>query len=139
MDPKKVEAVEKWPTPKSVTEVRQFLGLAGYYRKFVKEFSKIAKPLTQLIKKGENFWTEECEAAFSELKHRLTAAPVLAIPNQSGGFVIYSVASRQLLGCVLMQHDRVVAYASRQLKTHELNYPTHDLELATVIFALKIW
>jgi len=88
----------------------------------VKDFSKIAKPLTQLTKKEENFvWTEECEAAFSVLKHRLTTAPVLTILDQLGGFVIYSDASRQGLDCVLMQHDRVLAYASRQLKSHEQN------------------
>ena len=134
-----VEAIEKWPTPKSVIEVQQFLGLAGYHRKFMKDFSKIAKPLTQLTKREENFVsTEECEAAFLELKHRLTTAPILTILDQSGGFVIYSDASRQRLGCALMQHNRVVAYASRQLKEHEQNYPTHDLELDAVIFALKI-
>ena len=115
------------------------MGVAGYYRKFVKDFSKIAKPLTQLTKKGQNFvWTEECEGAFSELKHRLTTTPILTIPNQSGGLVIYSDTSRQGLGCVLMQHDKVVAYSSKQLKSHEQNYPTHDLELAAVIFVLKI-
>jgi len=82
---------------------------------------------------------EDCETAFAEPKHRLTTAPVLTIPDQLGGFVIYSDASRQGLDCVLMKHDRVVTYASRQLKSHESNYPTHDLELVTVIFALKIW
>ena len=84
-------------------------------------------------------WTSECEEAFNELKKRLTTAPVLAIPTSGGGLVIYSDASHQGLGCVLMQHERVVAYASRQLKVHEKNYPTHDLELAAVVFALKIW
>jgi len=93
-----------------------------------------------LTKKGENFiWTEECEVAFLELKHRLTIAPVLTIPDQSSGFVICSDASGQGLGCMLMQHDKVVASASRQFKSHEQNYTTHDLELAFVIFALKIW
>jgi len=124
--------------PKSVTELRQFLGLAGY-RKFVKDFSKIAKPFTWLTKKGEKYvWTENCEAAFSELKHRLTTTPILTVPDQSGGFVIYNDASDQGLGCVLMQHSRVVAYALRQLKSHEQNYLTHDLEVAVIIFALKI-
>jgi len=135
-----VEAIEKWPTPKSVIEVQQFLGLAGYHRKFMKDFSKIAKPLTQLTKKNENFvWTEECEVAFSELKHKLTTTPVLTILDKLSGFVLYSDASRQGLGCVLMQHNRVVADASRQLKSHEQNYLTHDLEVAVVIFTLKIW
>ena len=83
--------------------------------------------------------TEECEASFQELKQKLVTAPVLVIPEGDEGYVIYSDASHLGLGCVLMQHGRVVAYASRQLRLHELNYPTHDLELAAVVFALKIW
>ena len=84
-------------------------------------------------------WTEECEKIFQELKQRLVTAPVLTIPNNLGGFVIYSDASKKGLGRVLMQHGKVIAYASRQLKSYEQNHPTHDLELATVVFALKIW
>ena len=84
-------------------------------------------------------WTEACQAAFEELKARLTSAPILTIPVERGGFVIYTDASGKGLGCVLMQNGKVVAYGSRQLKTHEVNYPTHDLELAAVIFALKLW
>ncbi|CAL9019528.1 unnamed protein product, partial [Prunus brigantina] len=117
-----------------------FLGLAGYYRRFVEGFSVIAAPLTRLTKKGVKFeWSDECEKSFTELKTRLTTAPVLTLPDDSGNFVIYSDASQQGLGCVLMQHGKVIAYASRQLKKHELNYPVHDLELAAVVFALKIW
>ncbi|VVA41124.1 PREDICTED: retrotransposon, partial [Prunus dulcis] len=140
VDPQKVEAVVNWPQPTSVTEVRSFLGLAGYYRRFVEGFSTIAAPLTRLTRKGVKFeWSKECEKSFDELKTRLTTAPVLTLPDDSGNFVIYSDASQQGLGCVLMQHGRVIAYASRQLKKHELNYPVHDLELAAVVFALKIW
>ncbi|CAL2244317.1 unnamed protein product [Prunus armeniaca] len=140
VDPRKVEAVVNWVQPTSVTEIRSFLGLAGYYRRFVEGFSSIAAPLTRLTRKDVKFeWTEECEQSFQELKKRLTTAPVLALPDNSGNFVIYSDASLQGLGCVLMQHDRVIAYASRQLKKHEQNYPVHDLELAAVVFALKIW
>ncbi|KAJ6839083.1 uncharacterized protein M6B38_316420 [Iris pallida] len=140
VDPKKVEAVKSWPTPKSVAEIRSFLGLAGYYRRFVENFSRIAEPLTRLTRKEEKFnWTEKCQAAFDELKERLITAPILALPSGSGGYEIYSDASGKGLGCVLMQHGRVIAYASRQLKTHERNYPTHDLELAAVVFALKLW
>ncbi|BBG93431.1 transposable element gene, partial [Prunus dulcis] len=124
VDPQKVEAVVNWPQPTSVTEVRSFLGLAGYYRRFVEGFSTIAAPLTRLTRKGVKFeWSDECEKSFNELKTRLTTAPVLALPDDSGNFVIYSDASQQGLGCVLMQHGRVIAYASRQLKKHELNYP----------------
>ncbi|RVW45589.1 Retrovirus-related Pol polyprotein from transposon 17.6 [Vitis vinifera] len=103
-------------------------------------FSKIALPLTKLTQKGVKFeWSDDCECSFQELKNRLVSAPILTIPLGSGGFVVYSDASHQGLGCVLMQHGRVVAYTSRQLKPYEKNYPTHDLELAVVVFALKIW
>nr|GEW00131.1 putative reverse transcriptase domain-containing protein [Tanacetum cinerariifolium] len=139
MDPTKVEAITKWPRPTSVTEVRSFLGLAGYYRRFVEGFSRLALPLTKLMRQGEKFvWNEEIEKSFEELKQRLVSAPVLTLPSGSVGFQIYSDASKKGLGCVLMQHGKVIAYASRQLKPYEVNYPTHDLELAAVIFALKI-
>ena len=140
IDPQKIEAIVDWKPPTNVTEVRSFLGLAGYYRKFVEGFSKIATPLTKLTRKEEKFiWSEACQNSFDELKQRLTTAPVLTLPSGSEGFTVYCDASRQGLGCVLMQHDRVIAYASRQLKKHEVNYPTHDLELAAVVFALRIW
>ena len=140
VDPQKIEAVVNWKPPKNVSEVRSFLGLAGYYRKFVEGFSKIASPLTKLTRKDVKYdWVDACQQSFEELKDRLTSAPVLALPNGKDGFVVYSDASRQGLGYVLMQNDRVIAYSSRQLKKHEENYPTHDLELAVVMFALKIW
>ena len=116
------------------------MGLAGYYRKFIEGFSKIATPLTKLTRKEEKFiWSEACQNSFDELKQRLITAPVLTLPSGSEGFIVYCDASRQGLGCVLMQRDRVIAYASRQLKKHEVNYPTHDLELAAVVFTLRIW
>nr|GEW07007.1 putative reverse transcriptase domain, aspartic peptidase domain protein [Tanacetum cinerariifolium] len=140
MDPSKVEAITKWPRPTTVTEVRSFLWLAGYYRRFVESFSRLALPLTQLMRKGEKFvWTNEREESFEELKQRLVSAPILTLPLGSGGFQIYSDALKKGLGCVLMQHGKVISYASRQLKPYEVNYPTHDLELAAVVFALKIW
>ncbi|XP_031127569.1 uncharacterized protein LOC116029662, partial [Ipomoea triloba] len=140
VDPTKIRAVIEWEPPKSVTEVRSFLGLAGYYRRFVQDFSKIARPLTNLLKKTTKYsWSGECEQAFQELKKRLTTAPVLTLPVGTEGYELYTDASHKGLGCVLMQHGRVIAYASRQLKPHEANYPTHDLELAAVVFALKIW
>ncbi|XP_022157398.1 uncharacterized protein LOC111024105 [Momordica charantia] len=139
VDPTKVEAISNWPRPSSVTEIHSFLGLAGYYRKFIQNFSRIAAPLTQLTRKNATFtWSSECKEAFQELKKRLVSAPVLTVPDGTGGLVVYSDASRRGLGCVLMQHGKVIAYASRQLKAHELNYPTHDLELAAVVFALKL-
>nr|GFA40688.1 putative reverse transcriptase domain-containing protein [Tanacetum cinerariifolium] len=140
MDPAKVEAITTWPRPTSMIEVRSFLGLAGYYRRFVEGFSRLALPLTKLMREGEKFvWNEEREKRFEEIKQRLVSAPVLTLPSGLGGFQIYSDASKKGLGCVLMQHGKVIAYASRQLKPYEVNYPTHDLELAAVVFALKIW
>ena len=140
MDPKKVEAVVQWEPPKTIFEIRSFLGLAGYYRRFVEGFSSLAAPLTRLTRKGVPFiWNQRCEESFRELKARLVSAPVLTLPVSGRGYVVFSDASRIGLGCVLMQDDRVVAYASRQLRPHEANYPTHDLELAAVVFALKIW
>jgi hypothetical protein len=140
VDPGKVKDVLNWVVPQTVKEVRSFLGLAGYYRRFIENFSKIAKPLTSLLEKGVDFsWTYEHQKAFEELKKRLTTAPVLTLPDQSKRFTVYCDASRDGLGCVLMQDGRVIAYASRQLRRHELNYPTHDLELAAVVHALKIW
>ena len=114
VDPAKIEAIQSWEQPKSVTEVRSFLGLAGYYRRFVEGFSRIATPLTQLTRKDTKFgWSEECEKSFQELKRRLISAPVLTIPSGSEGFVIYSDASGKGLGCVLMQHGKVIVYTSR--------------------------
>ncbi|OKX69894.1 hypothetical protein AXD71_14845, partial [Listeria monocytogenes] len=140
VDPSKIEAVLNWDRPRTPTEVRSFLGLAGYYRRFVQDFAKIATPLTKLTRKNEKFiWNERCEESFQELKTRLVTAPVLALPDDQGNFVIFSGASRKGLGCVLMQHGKVIAYASRQLKPHEQKYPTHDMELAAIVFALNIW
>ena len=140
VDPSKVQAVLTWEQPKSVTQVRSFLGLAGYYRRFIENFSKHAKPMTELLKKEKKFeWTPQCEESFLELKSRLTTAPVLILPDIHKDFEIFCDASRQGLGCVLMQEGHVVAFASRQLRPHELNYPTHDLELAAVVHSLKIW
>ncbi|GKV36711.1 hypothetical protein SLEP1_g44811 [Rubroshorea leprosula] len=140
VDPQKIEAVVDWKRLNSVVEIRSFLGLAGYYLRFVRDFSRIAQPMTRLIRKDTKFeWTLECEESFLTLKEKLVTAPVLALPINGERFTIYSDASKKGLGCVLMQKDRVIAYASRQLKPYEENYPTHDLELATVVFALKIW
>jgi len=140
VDPAKIEAVVEWKSPKNVSEIRSFLGLAGYYRRFVKDFSKLARPMTQLLKKEAKYiWTDECENAFLELKKRLTTAPVLTLPDEGADYDVYCDASKHGLGCVLMQNRKVIAYASRQLRVHEANYPTHDLELAAVVHALKIW
>ncbi|XP_022031400.1 uncharacterized protein LOC110932367 [Helianthus annuus] len=140
VDPSKIDAVVRWLSPKSPTEIRSFLGLAGYYRRFIQDFSKIALPLTRLTRKKEKFvWGKEQEEAFRILKERLSSPPVLTLPDGTEDLVVYSDASHQGLGCVLMQRGKVIAYASRQLKPHEVNYATHDLELAAVVFALKVW
>jgi len=140
VDSSKVETMLKWERPQTVTEVRSFLGLAGYYRRFVEEFSKMVSPLTQLTRKDQPFsWIDKCEECFEEMKRRLTTAPILIIPDINKMFEVYCDASYQGLGCVLMQENRLVAYVSRQLKVHEKSYPTHDLELAVMVFALKTW
>ena len=123
-----------------MTEIRSFLGLAGYYRRFVEGFSRISSPMTKLTQKGVKFkWSDECEQSFQRLKDILISAPVLALLVGGVKFTVYSDASLQGLGCVLMQDQRVIAYASRQLKRHERKYPVQDLELATVILILKLW
>jgi hypothetical protein len=114
--------------------------LAGYYQSFIEGFLKISKPMTELLKKDKKFeWTPTCEASFQELKKRLMTTLILVMPDMEKPFSIYSDASGQGLGCVLMQDGHVVAYASQQLRKHEAHYPTHDFELATVVHALKIW
>jgi hypothetical protein len=107
-----------------VSEIRSFLGLAGYYQRFIEGFFKIARPMTELLKEKNFNWIESCERSFQEFKRRLTTAPVLTLPDIQRDFVVYCDASRQGLGCVLMQDGKVVAYASLQLKPHEQNYPT---------------
>ncbi|GJV00700.1 putative reverse transcriptase domain-containing protein [Tanacetum coccineum] len=140
MDPAKIESIKDWASPKTPTEIRQFLGLAGYYRRFIEGFSKIAKPMTKLTQKKVAFeWGDKQEAAFQTLKHKLCSAPILALPQGAENFIVYCDASHKGLGAVLMQNEKVIAYASRQLKIHEKNYTTHDLELGAVVFALKIW
>jgi hypothetical protein len=139
VDPAKVKEIMEWRVPTTVTEIRSFLGLAGYYQRFIEGFSKIAKPMTSLLEKGKEFkWNEKCQESFDQLNKRLMSPPVLVMPDLQKGFDIYCDACGQGLGCVLMQEEHMIAYAYRQLRKHELNYPTHDLELAAVVHALKI-
>ena len=140
VDPALIRAILERAAPTNQTEVRSFLGLAGYYRKFVEGFSSIARPLTQLLRKDHKFvWTDKCEKSFQELKNRLVSAPVLTMPDVTKSFDVYCDASKLGLGSVLMQEGKVISYISRQLRPHELNYHTHDLELAAVVHALKAW
>nr|GEZ25020.1 putative reverse transcriptase domain-containing protein [Tanacetum cinerariifolium] len=115
VDPAKIEAIKDWESPKTPTEIHQFLGLAGYYRRFIEE------------------------ATFQLLKQKLCSAPILALPEGSENFVVYCDASHKGLGAILMQKEKVIAYASCQHKIHEKNYTIHDLELGAVVFALKMW
>jgi hypothetical protein len=140
VDPSKVKDILEWKSPTIVHQARSFLGLAGYYRRFIPDFSKLVKPITSLLKNDIKFnWSWRCNEAFEQLKVLLTTAPLLAQPDIEMPFDVYCDASGSGLGCVLMQEGRVIAYASRQLRRHEEHYPTHDLELADVVHALKIW
>ncbi|GJV92072.1 putative reverse transcriptase domain-containing protein [Tanacetum coccineum] len=140
VDPAKIEAIKNWAAPTTPTEVRQFLGLAGYYRRFIKEFSLISKPLTKLTQKNKPYvWGDDEEEAFQTLKLKLCSAPILSLPEGNEDFVVYCDASLKGFGAVLMQREKVIAYASRQLRKNEENYTTHDLELGAVVFALRLW
>jgi hypothetical protein len=140
VDLAKVKEIVAWSIPTTITEVRSLLGLVGYYWRFIEGFSKIAKPMTSLLEKGREFkWDEKCQESFDQLKKRLMSPQVLVMPDLQKGFDIYCDACGEGLGCVLMQEGHVIAYTSCQLRKHELNYPTHDLELAAVVHALKIW
>ena len=140
VDPAKIEAIVNWKLPRNVTEVRSFLSLVGYYRRFVKGFSVIASSLTKLLRKRVKFeWDDKFQLSFDQLKKILVEATVLTQPTPGREYALYSDASKIGVGCVLMQDGKVVAYASRQMKPYEQNYPTHDLKLAAVVFALKIW
>jgi hypothetical protein len=140
VDLAKVKEIVAWSIPSTVTKVWSFLGLAGYYRRFIEGFSKISKPMTSLLEKGRQFkWDSKCQDSFNQLKFRLMSPLVLVMLDLKKGFDIYCDACGQGLGCVLMQEGHVIAYVSCQLRKHELNYPTHDLELVAVVHALKIW
>ena len=136
-DPKKVEAVKNWPTPSCVRDVRSFLGLASYYRKFIRGFAEIASPLHALTEKSKVFeWTESCKQAFDELKGRLRAAPVLSYPMPEGDFILDTDASGDGIGAVLSQvqdgDEKVLAYASRKLSKPERNYRVTRKEVLAV-------
>ncbi|GKC00466.1 putative reverse transcriptase domain-containing protein [Tanacetum coccineum] len=139
VDPAKIKSIKYWASPKTATEIHQFLGLASYYRRFIKGFSKIAKLMTKLTQKKVKFdWGDKEETTFQLIKHKLCSAPILALPEGSENFIVCCDASIKGLGIVLMQREKVIAYALRELKIHEKNYTTHDLELGIVVFALKI-
>ncbi|GKA04584.1 putative reverse transcriptase domain-containing protein [Tanacetum coccineum] len=130
----KIKAIKNWAAPATPTEVRQFLGLAGYHRRFIEEFSLISKPLTKLTQKNKPYvWVDNEGEAFQTLKLKLCSAPILSLPEGSEDFVVYCDTSLKGFGAVLMQRGKVIAYASRQLKNNKENYTTHDLELGAVV------
>ncbi|GJV34240.1 putative reverse transcriptase domain-containing protein [Tanacetum coccineum] len=136
----RIKAIRNWAAPTTPTEVRQFLGLTSYYRRFIEGFSMISKPLTKLTQKDKKYeWGKVEEEAFQTLKQKLCSAPILALPEGTKDFMVYCDTSLKGYGAVLMQRETVIAYASRQLKVHEENYTTHDLELGAVVFALRLW
>jgi hypothetical protein len=123
-----------------VSEVRNFLGLAGYYQWCIPNFSKTTKSITELLKKGNKYvWKEACDEAFKHLKKLMTTSPVLAQPDTTKSFDVYCDASGMGLGGVLMQEGQMISYSSRQLRHHEEHYPTHDLELAAIVMAIRMW
>jgi hypothetical protein len=140
VDPDKVRDVFDWKAAKSVHQVRSFLGLPSYYRRFILIFSKISKPITELLKKDNMYvWSKDCDEASKTLKMLLTTSSLLAQPDIAKTFDVYCDASSTSLGSVLMQEGPVISYSSRQLRCHKENYPTHDIKLAGVVMALRMW
>jgi hypothetical protein len=140
VDPDNIRSIMEWSTPKDVSDIRSFMVLAGYYRIFIKGFSKIGCPITTLQKKGAKFtWTKKCEEIFQTLKHLLTHSLVLKIVDPEADFLVCTDSCKEGLRGVLIQGGSVVFYESRKLNEHEVNYVTHDLELAAIVHALKMW
>ena len=140
VDLDKIKAIVECLVPKNVTDIRSFMGITGYYQKFIEGFSNISYPITSLQKKGKKFeWTEKCIKIFNKLKHLLTTTPILMIVDPFNYFVVCTDACKEGLAIVLIQENQVMAYESRKLKEHENNYTTYNLELTAIINALKIW
>lgn len=139
VDPIKIKNIVDWPVLRSVKELKGFLGLIGYYRKFVKGYGAIAQPLTQLLKKNSYHWTEEANHAFKNLKVAMTSPPVLALPNFSKEFVIETGASGSAVGVVLMQDGYPIAFLSQALKERQLAWSTYKKEMYAIILVVAKW
>jgi hypothetical protein len=140
VDPKKIKAIIEWPVPKDVADIQSFMGITVYYRRFIEGFSKIAYPITSLQNKGTKFnWSQKCQDSFNQLKELVTSVPILKVEDPDRDFTVCVDAIKEGLGGVQTQVGHVICYKSRKLKEHERNYVTHDLELATVLHALKMW
>ncbi|GJP40574.1 hypothetical protein CLOM_g238 [Closterium sp. NIES-68] len=140
VDPKKVVGVQNWPVPQDVGQVRSFLGLANYFRRFLENYSTVVAPLTALTRKGNAWeWTRQCQEAFDEVKTKLTNAPVLVLPDPSKPYEVVTVASIVGIGAVLLQEGRPVAFESRKLSPVEECYTTSEQELLAVVHALRTW
>lgn len=139
VDRSKIEAMQQWPRPKSLTELRGFLGLIGYYRKFVKDYGTIARPLTAMTKKGGFRWTHEGEEAFEKLKYAMTTTPVLAMPDFTKTFEVHTDASKYGIGAVLMQEGRPIAFLSKALGPRKLEWSVYFKEMIAILEAIRIW
>lgn len=139
MDPAKVEGVISWPTPMNVKELRGFLGLSGYYRRFIKVYGIMSKPLTDLLKKDGFHWTSDFDLAFKQLKQALCSAPVLAMPDFSQAFVLETDACSKGIGAVLIQNSRPLAYLSKSFNSKNLGFSVYEKELLALVMAVTKW
>lgn len=139
-DPKKIQIIAEWPAPTSVKELRSFLGMAGYYRKYVKNFGLVSKPLTNLLKKGQVYvWTSDAETSFQTLKAALILAPVLALPDFAKPFELETDASDKGIGAVLQQEGYPIAYVSRALGPKAQGLSTYEKECLAILLAVDYW
>jgi hypothetical protein len=139
VDTSKVEAMVAWPRPTNISTLREFLGLTGYYRKFVRQYDVLARPLTNLLKKGQFIWDDNAESVFITLKQAMTTTPTLAMPNFNDSFTIEIDASGEGIGAVLSQQGKPVAFMSRALGVTKLSWFTYTKEMLAIIEAIQLW